>query len=80
VHGRRVPVVGRVCMDQCMVQLDAVPGAVPGDEVVLVGRQGDEQISGDDVAARWGTIGYEVVCGVGQRVPRIHRGGPGTGS
>jgi alanine racemase len=76
VRGRRVPVVGRVCMDQCMVRLDAVPDAAPGDEVVLVGRQGDEQISADDVAARWGTIGYEVVCGVGQRVPRIHHGDP----
>jgi alanine racemase len=76
VRGRRVPVVGRVCMDQCMVQLDAVPDAAPGDEVVLVGEQGGERISGDDVAARWGTIGYEVACGVAQRVPRVHHGGP----
>ena len=76
VRGRRVPVVGRVCMDQCMVQLDAVADAVPGDEAVLVGGQGGERISGDDVAARWGTIGYEVACGVGARVPRVYHGGP----
>lgn len=75
VGGRRVPVVGRVCMDQCMVNLDAVPQARVGDEVVLVGDQaaaggGGQRISADDVAQRWGTIGYEVVCGIGRRVPR----------
>jgi alanine racemase len=79
VRGRRLPIVGRVCMDQCMVRLDDVPGAAPGDEVVLVGRQGDDEITGDDVAARWGTIGYEVVCVVGRRVPRVYRRGPGAG-
>ncbi len=78
VAGRRVPVVGRVCMDQCMVNLDAVPDARPGEEVVLIGAQDQEVISADDVAARWGTIGYEVVCGIGRRVPRLYRGiGPG---
>lgn len=71
VGGRRVPVIGRVCMDQCMVRLDDVPGAQVGDEVVLIGAQGDQRITADDVAARWGTIGYEVVCGIGRRVPRI---------
>lgn len=67
----RVPVVGRVCMDQCMVRLDDVPHAAVGDEVVLIGAQGEQRISADDVAARWGTIGYEVVCGIGHRVPRL---------
>ncbi len=71
VRGVRVPVVGRVCMDQCMVRLDDVPDAAVGDEVVLIGAQGEQRISADDVAARWGTIGYEVVCGIGHRVPRI---------
>jgi len=74
VRGRRVPVVGRVCMDQCMVDLDAVPDAEVGDEVVLIGRQGAERISADDVADRWGTIGYEAVCGIGRRVPRRYSG------
>jgi alanine racemase len=71
VGGRRVPVVGRVCMDQCLVNLDDVPHAAAGDEVVLIGAQGGERITADDVAARWGTIGYEVVCGIGSRVPRL---------
>jgi alanine racemase len=76
VGGVRVSVLGRVCMDQCMVDLDAVPGAAAGDEVVLIGEQGGQRITADDVAARWGTIGYEVVCGIGHRVPRRHRERP----
>jgi alanine racemase len=72
VGGRRVPVVGRVCMDQVMVQLDEVPEARAGDEVVLIGPQGDERIGADEVARRWGTITYEVVCGIGARVPRVY--------
>ncbi|MBK7625286.1 MAG: alanine racemase [Kineosporiaceae bacterium] len=75
VGGRRVPVLGRVCMDQCMIDLDGVPEAEIGDEVVLIGSQdgagGTDRITADDVAARWGTIGYEVVCGIGRRVPRF---------
>lgn len=72
VRGLRVPVVGRVCMDQCMVQLDAVPEAEAGEEVVLIGWQGDAHISAEEVAQRWGTINYEVVCGIGKRVPRVY--------
>lgn len=72
VRGHRVPVVGRVCMDQCMTQLDAVPEAEAGEEVVLVGRQGNERITAEEVAQRWGTINYEVVCGIGARVPRLY--------
>jgi alanine racemase len=72
VGGKRVPVVGRVCMDQCLVQLDEVPEAAPGDEVVLIGQQGEEAITAEDVAECWGTINYEVTCGVGRRVPRLY--------
>ena len=72
VGGKRVPVVGRVCMDQCLVQLDQVPDAAPEDEVVLIGTQGDATITAEDVAERWGTINYEVTCGVGRRVPRLY--------
>lgn len=72
ICGRRVPVVGRVCMDQTMVQLDGVPDASVGDEVVLIGHQGQEQITAEEVARRWGTINYEVVCGIGSRVPRVY--------
>ncbi|NIS82239.1 MAG: alanine racemase [Anaerolineales bacterium] len=71
VAGQRAPVVGRVCMDQCMVQLDAIPDVKAGDEVVLIGQQGEERISAEEVAERWGTINYEVTCGIGARVPRV---------
>jgi len=72
VHGKVVDVVGRVCMDQCMLQLDQVPDAKVGDEVVLLGKQGNEVISAEDLAARWGTLNYEVVCGLADRLPRIY--------
>ncbi len=72
VGGKRVNIVGRVCMDQCMLQLDDVPDAKIGDEVVLIGKQGSEFISVDEVAQRWGTINYEVVCGLAERLPRIY--------
>jgi alanine racemase len=72
VGGRRVPVVGRVCMDQSSLQLDDVPEAKVGDEVVLIGEQGDERMSAEEVAERWGTINYEVVCGLSPRVRRIY--------
>jgi alanine racemase len=76
VAGVRLPVVGRVCMDQLMLRLDGLPSARPGDEVVLIGRQGSELISAEDVARRWDTNNYEVVCGIGARVPRLYLGNP----
>ena len=72
VGGKRVPVIGRVCMDQVSVQLDEVPGAEAGDEVVIIGSQGEARITTEQVADRWGTINYEVVCGLAARVPRIY--------
>jgi alanine racemase len=75
VGGRRVPVLGRVTMDQIMVQLDAVPEAKVHDEVVLIGVQGEASITAEDVAQRWGTINYEVTCAIGTRVPRLHLNG-----
>lgn len=74
VRGHRAPVVGRVCMDQCMLDVGDIPGVAPGDEVVLFGRQGDQILSVEEVADRIGTINYEVVCMVGARVPRIYTG------
>jgi alanine racemase len=71
VRGRRVPVVGRVCMDMTMLDVTDVPQALVGDEVVLIGRQGKERITADDIAAGTGTIAYEVLCGIGGRVPRV---------
>jgi alanine racemase len=72
VHGRRVPVLGRVCMDLTMLDVGAVPGARIEDEVVIFGRQGNEFISADDLARELGTINYEIVCDISARVPRIY--------
>ncbi len=74
VHGQEVPVRGRVCMDQLMVDLGAVPEAQVADEVVLLGRQQDRQITATDLAHTWDTLNYEVTCGLGARVPRLYNG------
>jgi alanine racemase len=71
VRGRRVPIVGRICMDMCMVDVTEVPGVQIGDEVVIIGKQGMEQITADEIAEACGTISYEILCGIGLRVPRI---------
>ena len=71
IRGRRVPVVGRICMDQMMVDVTDVPGVVPGDEVMLLGRQGDVCITADELGAWSGTIGYEVLLAATDRVHRI---------
>jgi alanine racemase len=55
-----------------MWQLDEIPDAKVGDEVVLIGQQGNERISAEEVAASWNTINYEVVCGLSARVPRYY--------
>jgi alanine racemase len=72
VGGQIVPVVGTVCMDQCMLQLDQVPQARAGDEVVLLGRQGQAELSAEMLAQTWHTINYEVVCGLAARLPRFY--------
>jgi alanine racemase len=74
VHGRRVPVLGRVCMDLTMLDVGAIPDARIEDEVVIFGKQGDEFISADDLAGELETINYEIVCDVSARVPRIYLG------
>ncbi len=65
--GRRAAVVGRICMNICMVDITELPMAKPGDEVVIMGRQGDEEITADDLAAWQETINYEVLCLFGGR-------------
>ncbi len=71
IRGQRAPLVGRVCMDQCMIDVTHVPGVRTGDEVVLIGRQGDDELAADAVARRLGTISYEVVAELLARVPRV---------
>jgi alanine racemase len=76
VHGRRAPVVGRVAMDMCMVDVTAVPGAAVGDVVTLLGRDGEEKVDADELAALENTISWEILAGVTARVPRLYlRGG-----
>ena len=71
VRGRRAPIVGRVCMDQTMISVDHIPNVRVGDEVVLIGRQGDDVITAEEVADWLGTINYEVVSEILARVPRV---------
>jgi len=70
VRGRRAPVIGRICMNLCMVDLTDVPGAKLEDEVVLLGRSGDERISAETLAEWAGTINYEIVTRISPFLPR----------
>ncbi|MDQ3897831.1 MAG: alanine racemase [Actinomycetota bacterium] len=70
--GRRRPLAGAVTMDQILVDCGDDEGVLPGDEVVLIGRQGREQITAWEWASRVGTIAYEILCGIGPRVPKVY--------
>jgi alanine racemase len=72
VGGRRAPIVGRICMDSTMIDVTDVPGVAIGDEVVLWGRQGEEEIRVAEVAAWADTIAYEILTTVGKRIPRTY--------
>lgn len=72
IRGTKAPVIGRVCMDQCFVDISHVQGASVGDEVVVYGNQGRESISIESVAKQLNTIPYEIGCNVSRRVPRIY--------
>jgi alanine racemase len=71
VRGQRAPIVGRVSMDQTVIDITEIPDVAPGDEVVLIGRQGEESISAFDHAKTAGTIPWEIFTRIAQRVPRI---------
>ena len=76
IRGKRAPILGRVCMDQMMVDVTDIPDVVSGDQVVLVGRSGNEEITMEQIAAAADSFNYEFVCGISRRVPRIYsRGG-----
>ncbi|AEE90681.1 Alanine racemase [Tepidanaerobacter acetatoxydans Re1] len=73
INGQRAPVVGRICMDQCMVDVTDIQGEVkPKDEVTLIGADGSERIEAEDIAKIIGTINYEITCGISKRVPRVY--------
>lgn len=71
-HGHRVPQVGAICMDQCMIDVSGEANVHAGDEVVLFGRQGDSFIPIEEIAAVCGTINYEIMCNISRRVPRVY--------
>lgn len=75
VHGRRVPIIGRISMDVLTVDLSDVPEAAAGDVATLIGRDGEAEISLDEVASRTGTIGYEILTGLTRRLPRVYLDG-----
>ena len=72
VGGVKCPVVGNICMDQCMIDVSAVPDVKLGDEIVILGKQGDAEISADDLAAINGTINYEITCCFDLRIPKVY--------
>lgn len=72
VNGKFAPVVGRICMDQCMIDVTDVDDVRVGDEVILMGSDGNLSITAEDIASMLGTINYEVVCMFSKRVPRVY--------
>lgn len=75
IRGQRAPVVGRVCMDALMVDVSRIPDVVKGDEVVLIGRSGDEFIDADELGELAGSFSYEILAGMSERLPRVYVGG-----
>lgn len=71
VRGKRAPIVGRVCMDQTMIDVTDIPDAQMGDEAVLIGKQGDDELSAEKVGAQLGTNNYETITTISARVPRV---------
>ena len=72
IRGKKAPILGRICMDQMMVDVTEIPDVQPNDVVVLVGRSGNEQITVEEIAARGDSFNYEFVCGISRRVPRVY--------
>lgn len=72
IKGKRAPVIGRVTMDMIMVEVTDIPGVNVGEEVVVIGEQGEERITVEELAEKIGTISYEIVCGLNKRLPRIY--------
>jgi alanine racemase len=73
INKHKYPVVGTICMDMIMVDSHNLPALKAGDDVILYGKSENKEISIDDIAAKTGTIAYEVTCNVSKRIPRIHK-------
>ena len=72
VRGKKAPILGRVCMDQFMVSVDDIPEAVEGDEVTLIGRDGELEITMEQLGDLSGRFNYELACDLGKRIPRVY--------
>lgn len=72
VHGKKAPVLGRVCMDQFMVDVSHIPEAAEGDRVVLIGTCGGERITAEELGDLSGRFNYELICDLGKRIPRVY--------
>jgi len=75
IHGKQAPILGRICMDQMMVDVSHIPETKPGDRVTLVGTDGEETITMEQIANAANSFNYEFVCGISRRVPRIYVSG-----
>ncbi len=73
--GTPVPILGRICMDQCMIDVTSVNTISVGDEIIIIGKQGDEEITAQNLADQINTISYEILCATGKRVPRLYEKG-----
>ncbi len=73
IHGKRAPILGRVCMDQFMVDISEIPEAMDGDKVTLLGMDGTERITAEELGELSGRFNYEFVCDLGKRIPRVYR-------
>ncbi len=73
IHGKKAPILGRVCMDQFMVDITEIPGAMEGDRVTLLGADGAERITAEELGELSGRFNYEFVCALGKRIPRVYR-------
>ena len=72
IHGKRAPILGRVCMDQFMVDVSEIPGVMEGDKVTLLGVDGTERITAEELGELSGRFNYEFVCDLGKRIPRVY--------
>ncbi len=72
VNGVLCPIAGNICMDQCMIDVSAVPNVKVGDEVIIMGSDGVHEVSAEDIAKATGTINYEICCAFGQRLPKVY--------
>ena len=73
IHGKRAPILGRICMDQFMVDVTEIPKTAENDEVTLIGTDGAETITMEDLGEMSGRFNYELACNLGKRVPRVYK-------